>query len=528
MYLHLILAIVLAVVLFGEPAQANPTQYGSSGLLNVPTADTLDSANLCVGFWGNCSSYQGRKDLVTIMPVTLTLGIGTIWEVYGTYPNVAMNGEEPFSGRGTTDIGSKIRFYGGRSSKVKLAADIHMSRHIDDVPKYNGITDTGGRLILSLKSDVIGAHFFGGYNSQGTSRAVEAGTRSATEYPYGLGVEFNPSNRSKLTLEVDGADAATFDGSLESSLGFQYYLSPHLTFNLSLGVGMGDAAAQWRMLVGLSTCQGVGAYIKPVPVVTRKGDKGARAGEVIKPTKVLPITPLLIKTPILTTPSSKFEVPVDPDMEEVTIRPYGSVVIAQQPATSPVTLPKMEPHDPQIVPVADETMPPIASEEGALEYTLTRVSGITPLYGVRLRTPDSKSAIPTPVEKMPGGAVTAYRKFRVPDNLFEFDNTDMLPEVQKSISELAEFIRKDEKWVYLRIDGHTDGVGSVKYNLDLSLRRAISVANYLINREGIDPAKIFVRGMGKSTPIADNSTDEGRRLNRRFEIVFLVHKGKGK
>jgi len=76
----------------------------------------------------------------------------------------------------------------------------------------------------------------------------------------------------------------------------------------------------------------------------------------------------------------------------------------------------------------------------------------------------------------------------------------------------------------MRIDGHTDAVGSVKYNMDLSLKRAITVANYLITREGIDPSRIFVRGMGKSTPIADNSTDEGRKLNRRFEIVFLVHK----
>jgi len=100
----------------------------------------------------------------------------------------------------------------------------------------------------------------------------------------------------------------------------------------------------------------------------------------------------------------------------------------------------------------------------------------------------------------------------------------MMPEVIKSISELAEFIRNDKKWVYLRIDGHTDGVGSVTYNMDLSLKRAIAVANYLITREGIDPVRMFVRGMGKSAPIADNSTDEGRKLNRRFEVVFLVHK----
>jgi outer membrane protein OmpA-like peptidoglycan-associated protein len=542
------LSFFIIIVLLGmhKPAMANPTQFGSSGLLSIATADTLDSANLCIGIWGNCSNRQAYG-INTIMPATLTLGIGTYWEIYGTYPDVYLNNEAPFSGRGTADVGTKLRVWGQRSSNVKIAVDYHLSRYIDDDRKFNGINDMGGRLIASLRSDALAAHFYGGYMSNGKSRDVVSGIKSDTEFPYGAGVEFAPTTRSKLTLEYTAADAARFEAPVEVALGYQYYITPHLTWNMSYGIGLNDAAPSWRVVFGLSTCQGVGAYIKPIPEVTRGKGKTDKSKELMRPTKVMPLSPLLIKTPALTTPTSKFEVPLEQDGEEIVIRPYGTVVIAQQPAATPVTLPKIAPSEqvqtaavepPPLAPVKTEplTLPTPAVTEPTIvvdkpsdsEYSLTRVSGVTPLYGVRLMDPSGKSAVATAVPAIPGGPVTAYRKFRLPDNLFEFDNAEMLPEVQKSISELAEFIRSDTKWVFLRIDGHTDGVGSVKYNLDLSLKRAIAVANYLITREGIDPSRIFVRGMGKSAPIADNSTDDGRKLNRRFEIVFLVHKEKNK
>jgi outer membrane protein OmpA-like peptidoglycan-associated protein len=456
------------------------------------------------------------------MPVTLTLGISPFWELYGTYPNVYLNNETPDSGRGTTDIGTKIRFRGGRSDRFKLAADFHFSRYIDDDPVYNGVTDLGGKLIASLRSDVIAAHFNTGYMSNGNSRALVNKIKSSSEFPVGAGIEYSPTSRTKATFELTAADAANSAAPIEASVGFQYFLTPHLTFNLSYGMGINEAAADWRLLFGLSTCQGVGAYIKPIPEVTRKGKAKA---EVLRPTKVIPLTPLLIRTPSLTTPVAKFEVSVDAEGDEILIRPYGNIVIAQKPAATPVVTPRVATADQLPTEVSEPVISePVAGPESS-EYTLTRVSGITPLYGVKLK--GQADAIVPSVEKLPG-PVTVYRKFRLPDQLFEFDNAEMIPEVQKSVSELAEFIRNDSKWVFLRIDGHTDGVGSVKYNMDLSLRRAITVANYLVLREGIDPSRVFVRGMGKSAPIADNSSDEGRKLNRRFEIVFLVNKEKQK
>src|SRR6185369_6447050 len=331
--------IIILILLSCRQVLANPTQFGSSGLLNVPTADTLDSANFCVGIWGNCSSKTG-SGLNSIMPATLTLGISTFWEIYGTYPNVYLNNDAPDSGRGTADIGTKLRMMGGRSDKFKLAADFRLGRYIDDNPVYNGATDFGGKLIASLRSDVVGAHLYSGYMTNGKSRDVINKIKSTSEYPIGAGIEYSPTTRTKTTLEITAADAMSSASPVEASVGFQYFITPHLTFNLSYGMGINEAAPDWRFLVGLSTCQGVGAYIKPIPVVTRKGEKGARA-DVIRPTKVIPLSPLLIRTPSLTTPVAKFEVQVDAEGDEILIRPYGNIVIAQKPAATPVITPRI-------------------------------------------------------------------------------------------------------------------------------------------------------------------------------------------
>jgi OOP family OmpA-OmpF porin len=69
----------------------------------------------------------------------------------------------------------------------------------------------------------------------------------------------------------------------------------------------------------------------------------------------------------------------------------------------------------------------------------------------------------------------------------------------------------------VRLSAHTDSVGSEPYNDALSQRRADSVRAYLVSR-GIDASRIEARGFGESSPIADNSTDEGRAQNRRVEL----------
>jgi outer membrane protein OmpA-like peptidoglycan-associated protein len=71
----------------------------------------------------------------------------------------------------------------------------------------------------------------------------------------------------------------------------------------------------------------------------------------------------------------------------------------------------------------------------------------------------------------------------------------------------------------VRIEGHTDSVGSDSYNDALSERRANAVAHALQSR-GVDGARVRSLGHGKELPVATNSTPEGRQANRRVEIIF--------
>lgn len=68
--------------------------------------------------------------------------------------------------------------------------------------------------------------------------------------------------------------------------------------------------------------------------------------------------------------------------------------------------------------------------------------------------------------------------------------------------------------------GHTDSTGSDAFNQTLSENRARTVANYLATR-GVSSARIRSQGFGETMPVADNTTDEGRRRNRRVEIKIV-------
>ncbi len=74
--------------------------------------------------------------------------------------------------------------------------------------------------------------------------------------------------------------------------------------------------------------------------------------------------------------------------------------------------------------------------------------------------------------------------------------------------------------IVVEISGHTDITGNYKKNLELSLKRANAVRDWLI-RNGIDPSRIIAKGYGSDRPIASNETPEGRQKNRRIEFTRI-------
>ncbi len=80
--------------------------------------------------------------------------------------------------------------------------------------------------------------------------------------------------------------------------------------------------------------------------------------------------------------------------------------------------------------------------------------------------------------------------------------------------------------VVIEIVGHTDDRGSDEYNQRLSEARAASVKQWFVDR-GVDPNRLITSGAGESQPIADNTTEEGRRLNRRIQLFLQNILGDG-
>lgn len=104
----------------------------------------------------------------------------------------------------------------------------------------------------------------------------------------------------------------------------------------------------------------------------------------------------------------------------------------------------------------------------------------------------------------------------LPEVTFAVDSTVINPTFQQALNNVAQSMSTYPNSL-IDVMGHTDSTGSDSHNLDLSRRRAESVANYLTSR-GVARARIATIGYGEQYPIADNNTAQGRALNRRVEI----------
>lgn len=105
---------------------------------------------------------------------------------------------------------------------------------------------------------------------------------------------------------------------------------------------------------------------------------------------------------------------------------------------------------------------------------------------------------------------------------FEFNRANLTADAKTVLDSVAAALQAHPA-ITVELDGHTDGKGTAAYNQSLSERRAAATKQYLVDR-GVDAGRIATRGYGKSSPVADNGTDEGRELNRRVELK-IIHAG---
>ena len=103
--------------------------------------------------------------------------------------------------------------------------------------------------------------------------------------------------------------------------------------------------------------------------------------------------------------------------------------------------------------------------------------------------------------------------------LFDFDKTDIRPEYHDELNALGKFLQ-DQPKAYVVIEGFTDKVGDVAYNMYLSRERAEKVRDYLMENFNIDQDRFVVTWYGKVVPAASDDTAEGRSMNRRVRVLL--------
>ena len=101
---------------------------------------------------------------------------------------------------------------------------------------------------------------------------------------------------------------------------------------------------------------------------------------------------------------------------------------------------------------------------------------------------------------------------------FDTDEATIRPESEPTLAEMAAFLSANPD-LQVVIVGHTDNQGSMEYNLALSARRAEAVRNALASVHGIAADRMAHAGAGFLAPVAPNTTEQGRALNRRVEII---------
>jgi OOP family OmpA-OmpF porin len=120
--------------------------------------------------------------------------------------------------------------------------------------------------------------------------------------------------------------------------------------------------------------------------------------------------------------------------------------------------------------------------------------------------------------RTPAGAMVDERGCWVIQNVeFEFDKSEIKAQYYPRLNRVVEILMANPG-LKVEIAGHTDSIGSEKYNQSLSERRAQAVKAYLVGK-GIPSDQLTTAGFGESKPIASNATDAGRAKNRRVELT---------
>ena len=107
------------------------------------------------------------------------------------------------------------------------------------------------------------------------------------------------------------------------------------------------------------------------------------------------------------------------------------------------------------------------------------------------------------------------------DLIYRSGSADLGPGPFESLSDLANFLKGTPSSSIILV-GHSDAIGELRKNIELSRNRAQAVVNRLIKNHGIDQSRISAQGIGFLSPKTNNSTEKSRKKNRRVEAILIM------
>ena len=125
----------------------------------------------------------------------------------------------------------------------------------------------------------------------------------------------------------------------------------------------------------------------------------------------------------------------------------------------------------------------------------------------------------TPFQSIPIEPIKKGNELDLKSIYFEYNSAKLKETYQADLERLHHWL-EDNPSLEVLIVGHTDSIGSIPYNMQLSLDRANSVREFLVNR-GIELSRLQTDGKGPLVPIDTNRTEEGRARNRRVQVVVI-------
>jgi OOP family OmpA-OmpF porin len=156
-------------------------------------------------------------------------------------------------------------------------------------------------------------------------------------------------------------------------------------------------------------------------------------------------------------------------------------------------------------------------EKSRIEKLIVDVYGIRAVVNnLEVKKEEPKEVVAPPPTQEMLDLSTLLKDVRIG---FELNSTQLDREARITLDKAAEIMKKALP-IRITINGHTDNIGNANSNMILSQKRATAVLEYLVSK-GVERNSLTAKGFGETQPITDNSTEDGRRKNRRIEFQIM-------